>query len=373
MDSLTQACLGAVVGVAVAGRSLGARRAALTGAVLGTLPDLDTFIRYDDPVRSFVLHRGFSHSLLVHLAVSPLLGEVLCRIWSGLRAHRALCWLLVFACLSTHALLDAATIYGTQLLWPLSTHPFGVGSIFIIDPLYTLPLAVAAIVAVAAGAWTERVRRATLAALLISTGYLAWSLVAQAVATERSRAILERAGIEPERLLVTPMPFNTLLWRAIVIDGARYLNIYVPLLGEGATAYAHRRLPRAPLVCARPIEAAATLARFSKGFWRLLEDGDRLTMADLRMGVTPAYVFTFEVATRDGGVFRALVPPERVTYERSREGDVNWLLESMAGGAPVRPGEVRARLADLSALDRAPDEEALRTVRSCIGPASPAP
>ena len=40
MDSLTQAVLGATVGEAVAGPRIG-RRAALWGAVAGTLPDLD--------------------------------------------------------------------------------------------------------------------------------------------------------------------------------------------------------------------------------------------------------------------------------------------------------------------------------------------
>ena len=39
-------------------------------------------------------------------------------------------------------LLDAMTVYGTQLLQPFTDHPFAVGSMFIIDPLYTLPLLV---------------------------------------------------------------------------------------------------------------------------------------------------------------------------------------------------------------------------------------
>ena len=45
MDSLTQIVLGAAVGEAVAGRKLGAK-AALWGAIGGTLPDLDVFLRF---------------------------------------------------------------------------------------------------------------------------------------------------------------------------------------------------------------------------------------------------------------------------------------------------------------------------------------
>ena len=46
--------------------------------------------------------------------------------------------LLVFG---THVLLDCFTVYGTQALWPLPLPPVGWATIFIIDPLYTLPLA----------------------------------------------------------------------------------------------------------------------------------------------------------------------------------------------------------------------------------------
>ena len=47
---------------------------------------------------------------------------------------------MVYLIFATHALLDAVTVYGTRLLWPVVDHPFGIGSMFIIDPLYTLPL-----------------------------------------------------------------------------------------------------------------------------------------------------------------------------------------------------------------------------------------
>ena len=45
MDSLTQVVLGSAVGYAVLGNKIG-RKAALWGAALGTLPDLDVFIPY---------------------------------------------------------------------------------------------------------------------------------------------------------------------------------------------------------------------------------------------------------------------------------------------------------------------------------------
>ncbi len=43
MDSLTQAALGAAVGEAILGKKLG-RKAAIAGAIVATIPDLDVLI-----------------------------------------------------------------------------------------------------------------------------------------------------------------------------------------------------------------------------------------------------------------------------------------------------------------------------------------
>ena len=72
MDSLTQFLLGAAVSTACLGKTLGPRKAALVGGALGTLPDLDVFIPFDDPVDSFVLHRGATHSLFIQALAAPV-------------------------------------------------------------------------------------------------------------------------------------------------------------------------------------------------------------------------------------------------------------------------------------------------------------
>jgi inner membrane protein len=340
MDSLTQAVLGAGVGVAVAGRRLGPRKAALTGAVLGTVPDLDVFWGHGDPVSDFVLHRSATHSLIIHALVTPLFGEALMRLMSGLRDRRWTAYWLVFLCFSTHALLDAMTVYGTQLLWPVTDYPFGTGSMFIIDPLYTLPLLALTIWALFKGTWSAGLGRGVTAALAVSTLYLGWSLIGQAIALDRADAALAKAGITPERTLSSPTPFNTLLWRVIAIDGDRYLNLYVPLLGGEADVVAHAH-PRTPggAVCLDKIPHAATVAAFTKGFYRLSEDEDGLRIGDLRMGLTPSFVFDFRVAERAGDGYSA-VPPVRVLGNRQADGDLEWLVAGLTGGPGPRPAEM---------------------------------
>ncbi|WP_323797806.1 metal-dependent hydrolase [Nisaea sp.] len=339
MDSLTQIVLGATVSVAVAGRRIGPRKAALLGAGLGTLPDLDVLVRHGDAVSNFILHRGWSHSLLVHAAVTPLIAEGVMRAFNGLREHRVTAYLTVLLCLATHALLDSMTVYGTRLLWPLDDTPFGIGSIFIIDPLYTLPLAIAAVWAVLRRNWSAKVGRVTAVTLALSTLYLGWSLVAQQIADGKARTALAEAGLKADKLLATPMPFNTLFWRAIAIDGSHYYNIYQPLLAgtDAARIHMHPRLAEnGP--CLATIPSGAAVAAFSKGYYRTFTDESGLRIADLRMGVTPSFVFDFRVAAPEGDRWKAIVP-ERIRNARSAPGDIGWLFDGMSGGAMIRPAE----------------------------------
>mgnify|MGYP003670724610 CR=1 FL=1 len=340
MDSLTQIVLGAAVSVAVSGRRIGPRKAALLGAGLGTLPDLDVLISHGDAVSDFILHRGWSHSLLVHATLTPLIAEGLMRAFSGLREHRVTAYLTVFLCLATHALLDAMTVYGTQLLWPLTNTPYGIGSVFIIDPLYTLPLAIAAVWALLRRDWSARAGRITAVALTLSSLYLGWSLAAQQIADGKAREVLAQAGLTAGKLLATPMmPFNTLFWRTIAIDGNRYYNIYQPLFAgtDAARIHIHPRLAETG-PCLDTIPSGAAVAVFSKGYYRTFMDDSGLRIADLRMGVTPSFVFDFRVAVPDGARWKAIMP-ERVRNARSASGDIGWLLDGMRGGNGVRPAE----------------------------------
>jgi inner membrane protein len=347
MDSLTQFALGAGIGVAVLGRRIGPRRAAIAGGLLGSVPDLDVFYPFDDPVDAFVLHRSATHSMVVQAAATPLFAEALMRVAAPLRNARGPAYLAVYLCFATHALLDAMTVYGTRLFWPLWEEPLAAGSVFIIDPLYTLPLLFVTVWALCLRSWTAPIGRVLAICLALSTAYLGWSLTAQRIVEDRAQAVLAEAGIAPERLLATPTAFNTLLWRAIAIDGDRYFNVYVPILGrdDGITVYAH---PRAigPAGCLDGNGAAARLASFSKGFYRVDRIGGEIVMSDLRMGLTPNYVFRFVVAEDSGGRVDP-VAPRRLLGARQSEGDIDWLLSLLSGGSAVRPAEATFAVAAL--------------------------
>ena len=351
MDSVTQFTLGAVVGTAVLGRRLGVRRAAITGGILGTLPDLDVYLPADDPIESFVGHRGWSHSLIVHAVVTPLIAEGLVWMFAALRQARYLTWLAVMLCLATHALIDAMTVYGTRLFWPVWPEPLGAGSIFIIDPLYTLPLLVTMLWAFCRREWSPRFGKVLTVSLVISTAYLGWTLIGQRIAEVRGVDFLTARGIEPERLLAGPTPLNSLFWRVIAVDGHDYYHVYVPILGDAAsvTAYRHARWESGLICWAKRATAgdglAGVIARFSDGFYQVTSHGEAVLVSDLRMGIYPNYVFQFAVAAREGGKI-VDTSPSRVRGERRQIGDLEWLAAGMRGAKAVRPAEADLILTD---------------------------
>lgn len=344
MDSVTQFVLGAGVSAAVLGPRIGMRKAVLVGGLLGTLPDLDVYLPSDNAVDSFISHRGASHSLFVHALATPILGEMLRGLFKPLREARWQVWAAVFLCLATHALLDAMTIYGTKLFWPIWPEPVGLGSVFIIDPLYSLPLIGLALVGLFKRGWTPSLARATTIVLAVTTAYLGWSAIGQQAAMAKVRDHLASQGMADRPVALTPTPFNTLFWRAIVIDGSDYHNLYIPLLGgpEDVTAYRHKRLT-ADTACwlgtaRRDDPEIDGLARFSKGFFKLMPEGDAIVYSDLRMGLTPNYVFRFKLAEYNGGGIEAVFP-ERQQVIRDLDSNLDWLIAGIGGDGSLRLGE----------------------------------
>ena len=332
MDSLTQAALGGAFGVAVMGRRVAPWKAALWGAACGTLPDLDVFIDHGDAVRNMVLHRGHSHSLFWLTLLAPPLALAAQRLMGGSWRRWALAtWLA----LVTHPLLDLMTVYGTRLLLPFDDRPYAVGSIFIIDPLVTVPLLIGLAVAMLgrkAGAlrWNG-------AGLAFAIAYVGWSALAQQQVRELALESARAQGLAPQRVLVTPAPLNTLLWRVVLVQDGHYHEGFRSLLDRGP-AIAFERFDRgtelSPLL--QPLESAQQIRAFSQGFYKLSRQDDALLITDLRMGQEPYYVFGFVVAQReaDGGV-RPL-PPMQVGSRGDAGRALAWLWPRMLG-QPLPP------------------------------------
>lgn len=303
MDSLTQATLGAAVGEAVLGRRVG-YRAAAWGAALGTLPDLDVLVNpFVTEMQALALHRGLSHSIVFVLVSGPLIGLSLHRLHRGQAAPRRRWVLLSTLVLATHIVLDCFTSYGTQIFQPFSDYPVILGTIFIIDPLYTVPLITGVLLALRRPRRSRARRRANRLGLLLSTAYLLLTGVNKLYVEEVFHDALDQQGVDYERVFTTPTPFNNLLWRATADTGDGFLVGHYSLLDDDRRIDFLNVPQRTNLV--ERFAGQAPLERlqwFSRGYYTASHRGDTLLVHDLRfarsdlwLGDEGDYVFTFRL------------------------------------------------------------------------------
>ena len=300
MDSLTQLTFGAACGEAVLGKKVG-RKAIVWGAVLGTLPDLDVFIPLGGPVNDFVYHRGFSHSIILLALLSPVLAWLIAYVHPNTKQYFHRWVLLSFLVLEASVLLDLLTIYGTQIFWPFDKTPLAVPILFIIDPLFTIPILLGVMAALVLKRQSSLGHRLNKVGLILSLVYLVWAFCAGEFVKRRVTEKLARQEVSHSQFISSPAPFNTLLWRVVGIDKDRYFETYFSLF-DGETPLFIDFYPRNLALMAR-IEAhppVVKLRRFTRGYYAFSTEGKDVAMTDLRMGSEPDYVFRFKVAILNG-------------------------------------------------------------------------
>lgn len=300
--------LGAAIGEASLGRRVG-NKALLWGGLVGTLPDLDVFVPLGDAVRDFTYHRSASHSLLMLALAAPLLAWLICRIHPSQREHRRQWLLLVYLVFVTHVMLDCFTTYGTQIFWPISTVPVAWSTIFIIDPLYTLPLLGGVIAALVMSRANQRGHRWNRVGLVLSSCYLGWTVIASAIAEQRFERALHEQRLQHELLYVTPAPFTSFAWRAVVIDQHGYYEGWYSIFDSAShplrfTRYPDQRQLLAGLENHWPVRR---LQWFSRGVYSVTRLERDIVISDLRMGIEPNYVFRFKVGELDADGVRAII------------------------------------------------------------------
>jgi inner membrane protein len=298
MDSLTQAALGAAVGHTLLGKHIG-RTAPFVGAVLGTLPDLDVLIPFGGQVEDFTYHRSFSHSLVVQLAFAPLLTWLILHFRPSSPLNKRQWFTAILAIFWTHSLLDACTVYGTQLFWPITEHPFGISSVFIIDPFYTVPLLLGLYLAYKENWRSQRATIISTSAIVISTLYLCWGFVAKHLAEEKIAEAWtdQNANTKIVATLSTPMPLSSFLWRVVIDEGDRYRISHVGIWEDPKTIKFKSFPKRTNLL--NGLEDHWDVQRlvwFTKGFYKAQVREGQIVVSDLRMGVEGSYAFNFAIA-----------------------------------------------------------------------------
>ena len=290
MDSLTQFVLGAAIGHVVLGRRMGAGKAMLFGGLAGTIPDLDIIpLAFTDLVTSLNHHRGLSHSLIFCFGAPFALAKLQLRVWGAKYKITFWRWYWLW-CLGflTHILIDACTTWGTQIFWPLP-YRVSLNSIFIIDPLYTLPLIIGLCVSLYQYRTAPKFNRVrlspTIIGLVCSTAYLLWGGIAKYQANQAFEKAFATQGLSVIRYMTRPTPFNTLLWAITAETKEGYITGYYSLLDTQDIRFS-APLPQNHALL-KPYEKQPemkTLLYITNGYYAVEKKTTHLNIHDLRFG-----------------------------------------------------------------------------------------
>lgn len=320
MDSVSQLVLGSTVGHVIGAKTLG-RKALIWGAIIGTLPDLDIIISpLLNDVERVIYHRGITHAFFWQALASPFFALIIAIIHRQFQHY--LRWLLIVLLgFFTHSLLDWLTIYGTYLFLPFNRQPQALGSLFIIDPLFTLPLLIAFLI----GLFKPQQPRTAVIALLLSCSYVLTAWGVQQHVTQHAISTLKNQGIRTQNTVVSPMPFSILWWRIIAIDDSHWyegvqtlwdnqqhtLNFSQPI----RFIKRNRNLQLLPYT--HTSWSVDKLNQFSQGFYQLKKithkDTTQIIYSNLRMGFGNQLVFSYAIAEKWQGEWRLIEPAEKVS------------------------------------------------------------
>ncbi|WP_194850385.1 metal-dependent hydrolase [Nonlabens antarcticus] len=304
MDSLTQIILGAAVGEAVLGRKVG-NKAMLYGAIAGTIPDLDIIANYlTDTVTAISIHRGFTHSIVFSVLFAPIFGWLVSK-YERYSDFKGWSWLFFWA-FFTHPILDSFTTWGTQLFWSFDLR-LAFKTIFVIDPLYTVPFLLFLILAL----WQKRTARKRFfynkMGLLVSSCYLLLTIFLKWGATAQFESALKTQHIEYLNIDTRPAPLNTILWNANVeTENAFLLGSYSffdtqPISFE---SYPKNHELLGELIEKEPVQRMIAI---SEKWYTITKKDDGLYFNDLRFGLLSTapdaenFVFQYKIEMDNSG------------------------------------------------------------------------
>lgn len=287
MDSLTQIVLGAGVAEAVAGKKMG-NKAALWGAFAGTIPDLDVLLRgFFHPIDGALIHRGFSHSIVFALMISPILAWLFHKIYRKRYEYRT--WILLFfLSIITHPMLDIFTRYGTQFFWPFDLR-LTFNSVFVIDPLYTLPFLMCILISLFLKRESKFRRRLNYTGIVYSTLYLLWGVIVKLSIHYNSEEYFASAGIktQSEQTVTSPMPFTSFYWMMLTQDKDNYYIGYKSLYYDFNTVDIQVIKKNSHLLDSlkwKGKDYTEQIKFITRGFHPAEQVGDTIRVYDLRFG-----------------------------------------------------------------------------------------
>lgn len=286
MDSLTHIAVGACLGDAFAGKQLG-KRAMFLGAVAQSVPDVDFLASFwTSTAENLLAHRGFTHSILFVLLITPILA-LLAERWHRPHDISLKKWMLFFGVQAfIHLLLDGMNVYGVGWFEPFSHHRVSYNWIFVADPFYSLWPGIAFLVLLFLKKdHPKRKWWALRFGIGLSTVYLFYCGINKIKINNDVRDVFRKQNIVYTDYFTTPTPLNNWLWYVVAKTDSGFYVGYRSLFDRKREINFHYYPKKQFLL--EPVndhEDLQKLIRFSKGFYTVEQWSDTLVFNDIRFG-----------------------------------------------------------------------------------------
>jgi inner membrane protein len=323
------------MGDAFAGKQLG-KRAMFLGAVAQSVPDIDFFAGlWLNTSENLLAHRGFTHSILFVLLITPLLALVAER-WHRPHDISLRKWMIFFGVQAfIHLLLDGMNVYGVGWFEPFSHYRVSYNWIFVADPFYSLWLGIAfaALLILKRNhpkrAWWRKF------GVGMSTIYLFYCGLNKIKINNDVRDVFNKQHIAYISYFTTPTPLNNWLWYVVASSDSGYYIGYRSLFDkERKIDFRFVSRNDSLLEPLKDHEDLQKLLQFSKGYYTIERRNDTLVFNDIRFGQIigwkdPAAPFAFYYFLGHPDKNKLIV--QRGRFARWDRSALNALLKRIKG------------------------------------------
>ncbi len=309
MDPVTHLLTGAAIGEAYLGKKAG-NKAVLWGAAAGILPDIDVLLgQFMSMVNEFTFHRGVTHSIVFVLMISPVFGIFLNKIYKNTPVSWKRWTVLFLLALTSHLLLDFFTNWEMLLFWPLD-YKVANQNIFVIDPLFTLPLLVCIVWMMFKRQKSQIRKKLAVAGLLISTGYMTLTLINKVYINRIFADALAEQNISYIKFKTKPTVFNNILWVVTAETSKGFYIGYYSHFDEDKNIAFHFFEKKHYLI--EPYLHHTDVQKmldFTMGYFTVEQKADTVVINDLRFGQRAGwelgkgnFVFSYFIIPENDGV-----------------------------------------------------------------------
>lgn len=285
MDSLTHIALGACMGEAFAGKTVG-KKAMLWGALAQSLPDIDfvagTWLHTSDEL---LAHRGFTHSFLFCFLAAPVMAFFAERWHRPHNISFRKWWLFFGAAIFIHVFIDAFNNYGVGWFEPFSHQRISFNSVYVADPFLSVWPAIALAALLVLKRTNQRRRFWWAFGLALPALYLLYSLNNKRIIDTELKNSLQKQNISYTRYFSTPAPLQNWLWFVVAGTDSGYNVGYRSLYDKTENIHFTYFLRKDSLLSTvKNTKEVKQLVRFSQDFYTVEKWNDTVVFNDLRFG-----------------------------------------------------------------------------------------